>query len=413
MPAIAKSLGVPSGPAYSLLSRGKSVKADNGKIVTPEMVLGPQKPGGGVVIAELPTRDHISAFLDRPELQDEEIMLGVEGFIWILGPGVIGSEIIIQYIDDHPQFKHIVSSAEACPNRLIMGAAAACSVKHHILDSSRFPVLKYNNDPPAQALSLLKENPKESRFSIADPGLRLRLEPSVAIETEDIIPPPNLVQSTEQISQEVHKLATEARNDIASKSHQEYLATQDLPSSDAEVIFLGTGSAAPSAFRNVAGILLRVPGHGTYMFDAGENSMGQLRRMYDPPEMAEILRDLKFIFISHMHADHHLGTCALIKAWYEEVHGDQSSRPRGTTPETQPDNDAFRINQLTEHKKLFIIGPDRMTQWLEEYSSVEDFGYDQLIAMNSKSVDSSHLDDCSLYWKKMDVGFNTCRSDAM
>jgi hypothetical protein len=45
-----------------------------------------------------------------------------------------------------------------------------------------------------------------------------------------------------------------------------------------ELVFLGTGSAVPSKYRNVSAILLRLPRHGALMLDCGEGSYGQLVR---------------------------------------------------------------------------------------------------------------------------------------
>lgn len=42
------------------------------------------------------------------------------------------------------------------------------------------------------------------------------------------------------------------------------------------------------------------------ILDCGENSCGQLYRLYGPEESEKRLMKLKAIFISHLHADHHL-----------------------------------------------------------------------------------------------------------
>ena len=51
-PKKAIALGVPRGPLYKQLASGVSLTLENGKIVSPEMVLGPTKPGGGVAIID-------------------------------------------------------------------------------------------------------------------------------------------------------------------------------------------------------------------------------------------------------------------------------------------------------------------------------------------------------------------------
>jgi ribonuclease Z len=128
----------------------------------------------------------------------------------------------------------------------------------------------------------------------------------------------------------------------------------DIPSRDAEIITLGTGSALPSKYRNVSATLVRVPGFGSYLFDAGENTLGQMRRVFGP-ELPSVLKDLKVIWISHLHADHHLGTVSVIKAWNEET---AVSKPSA---------------------KLLVASHHHMLDWLREYADVEDFGYERVI----------------------------------
>ena len=45
----ALELGVPEGPLFGKLQRGESVKLKDGKIITPDMVLGPPRPGRKIV----------------------------------------------------------------------------------------------------------------------------------------------------------------------------------------------------------------------------------------------------------------------------------------------------------------------------------------------------------------------------
>eukprot|EP01062_Namystynia_karyoxenos_P062218 TRINITY_DN55134_c0_g1_i1.p1 TRINITY_DN55134_c0_g1~~TRINITY_DN55134_c0_g1_i1.p1 ORF type:complete len:856 (+),score=240.38 TRINITY_DN55134_c0_g1_i1:81-2570(+) len=91
--------------------------------------------------------------------------------------------------------------------------------------------------------------------------------------------------------------------------------------------FLGTGGMMPSRYRNVSATLCALPcprggGDGAaappgaaaaaarhVLLDAGEGTLGQLARIADP---AEVLSTLELVWISHMHADHHLGLPSLL-----------------------------------------------------------------------------------------------------
>jgi ribonuclease Z len=61
----------------------------------------------------------------------------------------------------------------------------------------------------------------------------------------------------------------------------------------------------------VSGTLLHVPDAGYILLDAGEGTWGQLSRNYGTG-VWDVLRDLKGIFISHIHGDHHIGLAKIL-----------------------------------------------------------------------------------------------------
>ncbi|RNF05758.1 ribonuclease Z [Trypanosoma rangeli] len=89
--------------------------------------------------------------------------------------------------------------------------------------------------------------------------------------------------------------------------------------------FLGTGSAVPSKYRNVSGTYLEVMYHArrsttlcraVVVLDFGEGNTGQLAMLWGNGSGKVVLRffnDLAFVFISHAHADHHLGLMSLLE----------------------------------------------------------------------------------------------------
>lgn len=84
---------------------------------------------------------------------------------------------------------------------------------------------------------------------------------------------------------------------------------------DLVLTFLGTGAAIPSKYRNVTGILLDLPSkNAALMMDCGEGSLGQLRRRLGIEGTNDLLRRLSFVWISHIHADHHVGLPTLLAA---------------------------------------------------------------------------------------------------
>lgn len=59
-----------------------------------------------------------------------------------------------------------------------------------------------------------------------------------------------------------------------------------------EVVFLGTGAAIPSKYRNVTGIHLNRFGLGSLLLDCGEGTWGQLVRRYGHPGGHEVFETL-------------------------------------------------------------------------------------------------------------------------
>jgi ribonuclease Z len=87
-------------------------------------------------------------------------------------------------------------------------------------------------------------------------------------------------------------------------------SVESLPADLLEILFLGTGSAIPSKYRNVTGIHLTFK-QGGIVLDAGEGTLGQMYRKFGE-KLGTVVANTKVIWISHMHADHHLGAVKLI-----------------------------------------------------------------------------------------------------
>lgn len=67
---------------------------------------------------------------------------------------------------------------------------------------------------------------------------------------------------------------------------------------------------------SVSSTLINIPDYGSILLDAGEGTYGQLYRRFNQategPNLEDILTRLQMLFISHMHADHHLGAAKVI-----------------------------------------------------------------------------------------------------
>ncbi|KAF2194889.1 hypothetical protein K469DRAFT_744655 [Zopfia rhizophila CBS 207.26] len=395
-PDRAKDLGVKPGPDFSKLASGESVQNEDGQTITPDMVLEPERPGQGVAIFDVPSVEYIDPLINREELSSNSVMQGIQAYIWILGRGVSGHPALQEFMQTRSQVQHVVSSVDDCPNRLTLDSVAAQTIRLGQIDGERYSVPFHDNATlPQKSLhgSLLRKKPTLSGTIGADRGLKFNLMPKSQLIKEEVVPLLDVPAVESTTSQDIIDLAKAAREDVENGKEALEAWKQKIPNPDAEVITLGTGSALPSKYRNVSATLVRVPGVGNYLFDCGENTLGQLQRVFNPEELAEVLRNLRMIWISHLHADHHLGTTSVIKAWYAIVHN--------SVPANSPPNIPSLATCVSVYG-LSIISDEGMLKWLSEYSSVEDFGYSRIVPLeisNAFSLGSfigSKLELCSL-----------------
>ena len=407
-PDVARALNVPPGPLWAKLGAGEEVQSSDGKTVTPELVLGPAKDGTGFAVIDLPSPAHVQGLLDRPEWKAKRPMTGLKMIIWILGPGVSQDQSLVSFIKSLSELQHIVSSAEHCPNYLAMTSAASAAIRLNQIDSERFPIPIHSNAISPDSCKAAQDSTlNEIPWLPAKRGLKVHLEPSFEVSEKEIIPHLNTALVVQDTPQQVLKLSLAAKSEISQELFEKSEADHHLPGKDAEIICLGTGSALPSLHRNVSATLLRVPGFGSYLFDCGENTLGQLKRVFPEAELAEVLRDLKMIWISHLHADHHLGIASVIKAWHEEVHATathERSRPDPTQRPLAP------VELLEEGKRLFMVAHPQMLRWLDEYSSVENIGYNHLVPLETAGPRESGT---SLKWNGVQMGFRKINDVAM
>lgn len=378
LPKRAGELKVEKGVKWSQLSKGESVQNMHGETITPDMVLEQGKEGGGAAIIDLPSVDYVESLVNRPEWKTEEIMSGLGAFVWMLGPGVAESPLLQRFISDMKDMQHIISSPECCPNRLSMESAAEATARLQFVDPARYGIPVHSNSESVERFVGQRPDEFLSLSHLAQRGLTVQLEPSIEVSRDKaVVPVVDLDNVRSSMSPEILQAVSEAQNDIRQSKVDLDAWADKLPQKDVEIITLGTGSALPSKYRNVSATLVRVPGWGSLLLDCGENTLGQLRRIYTRDQFAEVLQDLRMIWISHMHADHHLGTVSVIRAWYETVH---HSIP---VPTPSPSMPGFSPGPLFQNqKRLSVISDAPMLHWLHEYSNVEDYGFSRLAPLH-------------------------------
>ena len=99
------------------------------------------------------------------------------------------------------------------------------------------------------------------------------------------------------------------------------------------------------------------------MLDCGEGTLGQMSRYYGD-QLGNVLKKLSCIFISHIHADHHLGFVSVIKKW--KAISDKDTR-------------------------LLVIAPYKFIKWISSYQKIENFGHDSCLIVDSATLTKSTI----------------------
>lgn len=405
-PKKAQALKVRKGPDYATLTKGESVQSEDGVTVTPDMVLGPPRPGKGFAIIDLPTPEYVDNFVARGEWTSPAVTTGLEAFLWILGPGVGDHPALREFVAKMPHCKHMVSSTDYCPNYLALGSVAESSIRLARIKGDSYAVPVHDNETlpqPGTSTATVQESP----FEAAEPGLVVNMEPNFELNRDEVVRKLNPTKAVKTMPRAVEKRLDTIRKRMNKHAFTERLQKyrQGLPGQDVEIIALGTGSSSPSKYRNVSGTLVHVPGVGYYLLDCGENTLGQLRRVFTPEQLREILRNLRMIWISHLHADHHLGTASMIRAWYQENYPDGVAQD---DPYIEDDLEKLLEPDNGNSRRLFVASEEMMIGWLEEYAAIEDYGFGRTIPLiTNPYLNHTHP---SLRVQTM-FAYHHCRSD--
>lgn len=341
---LAEALGVPPGPNRAKLTRGESVTLSDGRVITPDMVIGESSRAASLLVVDCPGTDYIEPFIQSKQIQNIrsngqnqlhcvfhmaplEVLQDTRYADWIKSLG--------------PEVHHIISNHDICSNAVNFVGSAAMQDRLSELDKELFRVPYSDKVDGALLLSKLDLGPNVHIARNQVIGMRPLTSP-VAPYEEGL----DLAEAIASLPKATDKTLFEG---VREKILAEIPSTIPCPGDDVTLTFLGTGSAVPGKYRNVSGALVTIPGHGNVLLDCGEGTLGQLRRHFGT-DVNDVLRNIKCIFISHIHADHHMGICQLLL-----------ERRKLSSPKI-PD--------------LFVICTWTTMVYIQEYSEIEDIGLD-------------------------------------
>jgi ribonuclease Z len=401
----AMALGIPKGPLYRQLKMGQNVSfvdtvTNETKHIQSSDVVEPSTPPIVIMVLYYPTQSvaqqlFASKYL-RPMNENEQ---SNETTIPELVIHITSSSLFHQFGKDHWKESHGKSNTSEDFNSrkvdhifLPLHDIKGLSNETHMDDSTTSPFrsamlgayarslihsdIYVHPNIQVQSTPTITTNDKHSNdsadeYCIGQPTMEYTILPRSKRGFVPVVGPyggddlPTITTMADQASMEqlveqsgAQKLAKEIIEKHVSNS------TSLLPSNVGELIFTGTASALPCKHRNVTGMLLKQSDNRSIVLDIGEGTMGQLLRMRSsgnnppqPQQCRDLYNEIKAVWISHPHADHHLGLIRLLK----------DRRQLGT-------------------EKLLIIAPTPIFRFLDDLSVIDNEIQGSYISIDCKDL---------------------------
>ncbi|KAL7422932.1 hypothetical protein Q5752_002229 [Cryptotrichosporon argae] len=320
--AKAKLLRVPNGPMRGRLTKGETIEFDDETVpggkrtVRPEDCLVGGGPGAVLIVVNC-SEINVERLIESTAFEKHQTGHGhfvpVHCIVHRVSPTVWRDERYQTWMSSFGDMTHHLVADVAGDNRIFFTSTSWNMLQLSLLDPSIFNV-------PHHALAPVDPAPLPARAERLIPNHVVRMHP---LKPPEVAPnhdkdrtfpmtPEELAAARESVQAQLPGYASAVEAALKSvRAAAARRAQTTGPGDDIVVTTLGTGSAIPSKYRNVSSTHLAIPGTGGVLLDAGEGTLGQLRRRFGP-SLPAVYAELKMVFISHMHADHHLGLAAIL-----------------------------------------------------------------------------------------------------
>eukprot|EP00944_MAST-04C_sp_MAST-4C-sp1_P006382 g6382.t1 len=361
-PEIAISKGVPKGKLFGKLSCGEDIVLENGVKVLSKDCKAPDRPGALFAIVSCPNVEYVDDLVCAREFQlyrkratgSTEIEERLSCIFHFCPSQIFHS---LKYRTWREGFgkgvQHVLANETFCQN--FPEPMQASRRQRHLLNYLHkriFPLQTHNTmiTEPQKNVDFFP-TPSLSKITFI-PATKFGFDFNACVDdTESQKDAETLIADalkTTELEKHIERLRLEEKKFLSS----------DKPIENSPIItFLGTGSAQPSKYRNVSSIHVSTS-CGNYLLDCGEGTYGQMSKFFGHSQLQNEINKIKFVFISHMHADHHIGLGSIIRAR-------ELSSPS---------------------EKLLVVGPFALSQWLKACADFEydDEGSDSLCNFENK-----------------------------
>ncbi|KAL6268468.1 hypothetical protein P5V15_001601 [Pogonomyrmex californicus] len=299
--------GVTPGPLLGQLKAGMDITLPDGTVVLSKDVCSPETPGPTFIVVECPSEDYLESFVNHSAFARHQTDVAKDGdvpccIIHFTPQKVMDDSRYVNWMNKFGlTTRHIIVNEE----NECMGTEAVHKHQHklHMLHPEIFPFL---NEESFQKKTRAGDLPIIHRPRTHH---TLHLQPQLKFDTEHEVSlhPQEYVDEVFKIDGILDALA-ELQTNINAR-------TKMLPVGNEypKIVMLGTGSSIPNKVRNTSGILLRVDEDHSMLLDCGEGTFGQIVKIYGKSGTPNVIKTIKAVYISHMHADHHIGLIGLLK----------------------------------------------------------------------------------------------------
>ncbi|XP_030751633.1 ribonuclease Z, mitochondrial isoform X3 [Sitophilus oryzae] len=404
--------GVPPGPLLGRLKNREDVTLENGDTVKSSDVCHPDDPGPVFLVVDCPSEKYLECLITNTEIRKHQKFAEKDTDVACLVVHFTPSEVtrLPQYqkwIEDFiPSTHHIfINEDNTC-----MGSIAVHRIQHklNLLSPNFFPLLNNHESSHIENLQHISNKKlkcdsvnedninrvsndnmvdnNSSRHSIRKFGalysFHLRPKKGPEDTSEIKLDPEEYVRET--MTEEFVVVHNELKQKLTDAARS--LTIKGYP----KVLFLGTGSCIPNKTRNTSGILLHTSEGCNVVLDCGEGTYGQILRFYGPNDSETVLSNIKAIYISHLHADHHIGLIGLLQG-----------RRRA-------------LNKLNMVKDpVYLFAPKQILAWLNFYDRCfESIGEEFILVPNGDLILNQELyptnDKIELLERLQLQNINTC-----
>eukprot|EP00871_Galdieria_phlegrea_P001110 jgi/Galph1/19/GphlegSOOS_G4862.1 len=355
-PQAAASLKVPKGRLFGQLSRGETVTLPDGVIIQPSQVMSLPTPGPAVVIICCPHIEYVPLIVSTARLGRNSLRLpSHEGYstterhLCVIHIGTFAVFLDDQYskwvgsLGDDVTHMLFAQDSEEAP-LVFLSQKQFLSFLADTVDSTIFHVPQdtcfADGNMSMQSIGdKIQEKWNNSHLFFSKSLMKYHLAPlsKVGIEEYKLAWDKNSFPETSGDTDKEKSLSWKMNTTTVDSS-------PSFAADVGEIIFLGTGAAIPSKLRNVSSIYIHLFNRGGVMLDCGEGTFGQLIQIFGIKEIEQVIKQIKLIFLSHMHADHHLGILRILE---------------------------YR-SKFSVEQPLVIMGPLELDEWLKAYQLINE-----------------------------------------